>query len=496
MTGPGERYHFPWWLIVAIFVAALAPRLALIGLFPQAYGDAGIYLTVARNIFQNLCVSMSDPATAGCAPHWGGNQLPGYPAFISLVWFVQGESLTAVRITQALAATAAICWMAFALGRLTNSRPVVLLAALILALSPVAIGWPRHLFTETLALATTTWVFAELVLSLADRRLRIIPLALALAAAVFVRYDGIWLCLPTALCAFLLHPPAIALGRGMILALLMMLPLAAWSVRSISAGLPAIPSLATANQEVQLPLGYLEWGGTWSVSEYQLASWAFPVYNRRYSAIYVDASAFDGPEERARVESLLARMVVWEGKPLPQDIDAAFAALADERKARNPARRWFWLPLKRAAVMWTNPYSSSGWPAAAELDADVPASELKLLVEEGMAGAFRLVFKYPVLAAYKALTAGYRWLICTLIAILLVLSWTSPALREARFLLWLAVAYAMARTGFFSFFFANSTRYIIECVPGLEVAAVVCLAALWRRHGTSAADTTASAIGR
>ena len=487
MVGLRTEYRPSWRLYSAVAVAALAPRLILIFLVPQAYGDASAYLHVAENIFRNFCVSLSDPATGECVPHWGGNQLPGYPAFIALVWAVAGESLTAVRIAQAFAVSIAIVWMSHAVGRLSGSPRAALLAGLVLALSPLAVAWPRHLFTETLALATTIWVFAELVLSISQGRLRLLPLALALAGAIFIRHDAVWLCLPVALCGFLIHPPLTAVRRGAILILIMAVPLGGWWVRSISAGLAPFPFSVLASGE-RYPAGYLAWANTWSTNEYQLAGWAFPMNLYAYSNIQIDGpKAYGDSAEEARVTALLDRLAAFDGQPFPSDVDEAFAALARERQSQDPLRYWLWLPVKRAAMMWGNPFTSVGWPTASEPNSGVPPEVLQDLVDRGIIGALPLIAKYPSLAAYKALTTGYRLALLAVAAFLLALSW-GPALREVRVIIWLAAAYAVGRTAFFSFFFLNSTRFIIEAAPALEIAAVLGLMVLWQswRRGSAA----------
>jgi hypothetical protein len=469
-----------WRVYAAVALAALAPRLIVLFWAPQAYGDAAAYLRVADNIFHNFCVSLSDPSTGQCVPSWGGNQLPGYPAFIALVWSLVGESLAAVRVAQAIVVSLAIVWMARAVGQLTGSPGAALAAGLVLALSPLALAWPRHLFTETLALATTIWLFAELVQSLSQGRLRYVPLGLALAAAIFIRFDSVWLCLPVALCGFIIHPPQTAIRRGAILILVMAIPLGGWWARSVAVGLTPFPFSVLANGE-RYPAGYLAWANTWSTNEYQLAGWAFPMNVYAYSNITIDApKAYRDSQEAARVTVLLDQLAAFDGQSFPSHIDEAFAALASERRSQDPLRQWLWLPLTRAVTMWGNPFTSVGWPTASEPNSGVPPDAVQQLVEKGISGAFPLIFKYPGLALYKAMTTGYRLLLIAAAAALLALSF--GPLRQFRHVIWLAVAYAVGRTAFFSFFFLNSTRFMIEAAPAIEVAAVLGLLVLWRRR--------------
>jgi|GEM_PF-5200747 len=69
-----------WALAAVVSVAGIAYGLA----DPGYGGDSTRYVTVARNILFNGCVSTAAPETALCTPHWGGNQFPGYPLLIAL----------------------------------------------------------------------------------------------------------------------------------------------------------------------------------------------------------------------------------------------------------------------------------------------------------------------------------------------------------------------------------------------------------------------------
>src|SRR5688572_23607119 len=84
------------------FGVALLPRLLLILFTPATEGDGDVYGLVAENILRNGCVSMSDPTTAACIPHWGGNQPPGYPLMIALAWGLSGHAPIAPLVLQSL----------------------------------------------------------------------------------------------------------------------------------------------------------------------------------------------------------------------------------------------------------------------------------------------------------------------------------------------------------------------------------------------------------
>jgi len=477
------------WL--AVLGVALAVRLAFVLFAPATGGDWDIYERVAANILRGCGVSLSDPAGAACVPHFGGNQLPGYPGFVALIFALTGHSEVALRIAQALLATAAIAYVMHAVRRYADDGRAALAAGLFLGLSPLAVAWPRFLVTEALAVATTTWVLAELILSLAEQRLRLLPLALALVAALFVRLDAALLAVPVALAGFLVHRPAAAVRRGAILALLVAVPLAAWTVRNIAVGLPSLwPTSMTMPDNSRPPVGYIEWGRSWMSDEYQKPGWGYTVNRLAYDRIAIDGRAYDSPEERARVEALLAELRRHTGQAFPKEIDDAFAAIAAERNARHPLRAWLGLPLRRAWSMWANPFSSYGWPT--ELSSATSDEARLALARGGLGGALAVALDNPWTALGKAVTASCKFALLLLFLVAVALAVTRR-LGLARRIVWIAGSYVLARTAVYAWSAGLESRYMIEAVPFIEVAVAVAAAALWRARLARRAAVSGSA---
>lgn len=486
---PDQRTGLPAWL--AVLGVALAVRLAFVLAAPATGGDWDIYERVALNILRGCGVSLSDPAGTACVPHFGGNQLPGYPAFVALGFALTGHSEVALRVLQALLGTAAIGYLMHAVRRWTASDAMALASGLVLSLSPLAIAWPRFLVTEALALATTTWVLAELIRSLAERHLRVVPLALALAVAIFLRADSVLLAAPVALTGFLVHRPVAAMQRGAILVLLVALPLAAWTARNFAVGIERLwPAPMTLEDGSRPPTGYLAWGRTWLADEYQRAGWGWPVNRLAYNRITIDAAAYDSAEERARVDALVAELRRHNGGPFPVAIDDAFAALAAERAARAPLRTWLGLPLRRAWWMWTNPFSSAGWPT--ELPAATSDDARLGLARGGLGGMMAVAVAHPWIALGKALTAAYKYALVVAFLVALALAF-GRRLGPARPAVWIAAAYILARTAFFAWTANIETRYLVEAIPAIEVAVALAAVTLWQRRRARRAALSRSA---
>lgn len=443
-----------------VFAAALLPRLLLALFAPSAGGDTTTYATVAENILQHGCVSLSDPATAACAPHWGGNQLPGFPAFVALIWAFGSESWIAVNVAQSLLFAIATAHLHRGLEGCLPAT-TALCAALLVALSPLTVPWARFALGDTLALAMGVWVLAEVAHSLCAGRLLVVRVAVPFALGLFVRYDGIFYAIPVAVAGFYLHSPVEALRRGTLIVLLTALPLGAWWARSVAAGLPSIPPMTFLAEGRPAPLGYLTWGQTWATTQYQAPLWWYPVRAAKYDEIRIEDTAYASDKERQAVEILLSRLAAYSGQAFPRDIDQAFMELARERQAANPVRFWLSLPLRRIWHIWFNPFDSAGWPVSVGWQGGVA----------GLQDAFSFVLANPVAAATKAGTALYR-VAMPLLVLVLCLHMLRRRIDAATVLVWSAGLAMLLRTAFLGWFFFIESRYLLPLFPGLEVAAV------------------------
>jgi hypothetical protein len=133
------------------------------------------------------------------------------------------------------------------------------------------------------------------------------------------------------------------------------LPLVPWTIRN-AITLHEFQPLAPKNSNLPgelIPYGFMSWEKTWlyRFRDVYLVPWKLNDEPIRISDI--PSRAFDTPEERARVASILEPYN--SDLTLTADEDAAFARLAKERTARNPLRTYVWLPLARAMTMWFTP---------------------------------------------------------------------------------------------------------------------------------------------
>ena len=178
---------------ILFFFIIIFPRLLFILFYSDLGGDSEIYTTVAENILNGCGVSLSNPLTKECIAHFGGNHGPGYPLFISLVWATFNHSDLAIRIIQSIIYSISCLWLIRSIYILTNNKKPMIIIGLILAFSPLLIAWPRYVQTETLSLAATIYLIAEIVISLSLKKIRIISISVALIFATWIRLDNIFL---------------------------------------------------------------------------------------------------------------------------------------------------------------------------------------------------------------------------------------------------------------------------------------------------------------
>lgn len=450
--------------LLLLFLAAWIPRAIVAAIRPEGGGDWGFsYLPVALNILHNGCISLSDPATALCEPSWGGNQAPGFAAFVAFVWWLLPESQLVLVQVQAIILGAAIATVAVMAAQLGRSRMLGLVIGLILAFSPQHFAWTRFSSTDPLTITFSLLLIAALLRGVGKHRLPIWSVALALVGALAVRFDSVLLTIPVAVAGFLLHAPLTAIRRGVAIVLILLVPAALWSVRNAAVDLTLLPP-QFFSPKFERPPGFNHWGYTWTLIEYQYPSWYYDAVQGRYDQIAVDPGNYRSEEEREDSEAAITRLQAYVGQDIPDDIDAEFARIADKRRAIDPLRQWVTSPLTRMRNLWFNPFNPTAWPY--EMSAEV-----LFKVREGALWELREGFEKEPGPATLALVLGVaRLVLLGLFAWVLALTFGRRYRGPWRPFVWLAASYLVGRTLFFAYFPLVETRYIMPVTPWLEVA--------------------------
>jgi hypothetical protein len=393
-------------LALSLIGFALAFRLTLALGFPNDEpDDARVYALLAHNLVSAGVYSAE--ATAPLTPTYV--RVPGYPAFIAVVYRAFGDNNnTAVRVVQAcvdtltcgLVAGLVIVWSPLAWSR-DRRRRAALTALALAAVSPFVAIYVTTILTETLA--TALGVLVLLLGSLAVRRSggpeqfdgalpSWLPSSRALWAAAGVTGGVMTLVRPesglyvAAVGVLLVITSWRAAGRigldiriwsrgvlahGLALSLGFAAALAPWTIRNaivFHTFQPLNPrSLSMPGEFVAW--GYADWVRSWIDHPRYVGPVLFALDRDPISIDQIPARAFDSVEERDEV----ARLLQQYSTPGPAEdadetghipptgmtpeLDAAFGAIARARAARNPVRQYVILPAKRAVMLWFDPHA-------------------------------------------------------------------------------------------------------------------------------------------
>jgi hypothetical protein len=393
-------------------------------------------------------------------------RVPGYPAFLAGVFAVAGRSQRAVMFAQVALDMLTCVVIALIAARLAPApaRKRVGIAALWLAaLCPFTANYTAAVLAETLATFLTAvgiLVLLETKLtspapqSAARRSLAISPWFLAGIIAGF----GALVRPETPLLLFAAGLVLVArwwrpanwtrlLRAATLMALGLLLPLAPWAARNwrtLHEAQFLAPRYGQLPGELA-PRGFDAWEHTWlwRFRDVFLVDWN--LNSERIEMADIPPSAFDSPQERARVAGLLA--AYNKRLTLSRDEDRAFGEIASERTARHPLRTWVKIPLLRSLALWFAPrvallpYTGQLFPVASEWEND----------REDFSVTLALV---AINAAYLALAAFGAWV-----------AWRIASLRPALAFL---LAFIAVRTAFVARFVETpEPRYMIECFPAL-----------------------------
>jgi len=345
--------------------------------------------------------------------------------------------------------------------------------AILLASSPLMIAWPRYIQTETLSLAATIYLLAEIILSLSIKKIRIISISLALIFATWIRLDNIFLTIPVAVSVLYIHGFRSGIIKGILIATILSSTWGLWTVRNIIVKLPnLVPTDMVMQDGSRSPSGYLKWTKTWITHEYERPGALWGINRKNYLPIDIPDRAYESNEEKKQIELLINKLVLLNGQEFPIEIDNEFERIAQLKKTDSPLQYWIIYPSIRAIRMWTNPFSSFGWPNEMP-DSGLSKNE-RLAAAKGSINILKKkAIEYPVHAISKAFNASYK----LVLMILLIFSvFNLYKLKKGNPLFALnivTISYMASRTLFFSLSSNFETRYMLTTIPFIEI--LVCL---------------------
>jgi hypothetical protein len=451
--------------------------------YPAGSGDTALYEQIATNWLKHYVYAMN----VGGALTPVDIRMPGYPAFLAVIYWLCGKTGAAARfwvmtaqvlvdlLTCVVAGCLAATLLSLATGRAHQWR-VFLVALWLTALCPFTANYVAVALTETVATFFTTITILFLCLLWLRSRGSIFW---AEDSSVNSRCQTEWfavfagvsaglgaLCRPET--PLLLITACVVLAwhflragqwsrqgpkqwREMIRILAFMaagclLPLTPWAIRN-AITLHEVQLLAPKNATLPgelVPFGFMAWEKTWlfRLRDCYLVAWK--LNDEPINLDDIPARAFDTPEEKQRVTALLEQYN--DEVTLTPEEDAGFAQLAKDRTARHPLRTYLWLPAARAFMLWFSPRIEL-LPLSGDVFPLAEAWENDPVDQSVTAGVVILNGLYVLFGAWGALRL-----------------WRHPRARGPVLLI---VGYIVVRTAFLATLETPEPRYMLVCFPAL-----------------------------
>jgi hypothetical protein len=473
-------------------LAGLVLRLFLVLRFPADSGDSAIYEELADNWLHEHVYGIF--YAHGLTP--SDMRVPGYPAFLALIDFVFRRGQVAIPLAQAfldLGTCFLVAWLAWRLAPESCRSRLALAALWLAATCPLVANYAAVPLPEVLASFLTAAALIPLAgacIALegsdgggAERSSWNIPwgtpskrwfaAGFLVGLATLVRPESPLLLAALALVLAVRWRRPAAWGKlarvGALTAAGLLLPLAPWAARNWVQfhQVQFLSPRYAASPDEYTPRGLYAWTATWLVRfrDVYLVSWN--IGGERVEIGDVSPAAFDSPAERDRVAALLDQYNVTQR--MTPEVDQGFAALAQERTARNPLRTYLFVPLGRVATLWFTPRTEllpvSGhlWPIRQEWRDDPTGFSVTLFL-----GALNVFY----------------------VALAIAGLWRAHLQRDSlgagvRTAVMLFVVFMVVRTAFLTQVETPEPRYVLECFPALlALGALVWLpCATPRRHG-------------
>jgi 4-amino-4-deoxy-L-arabinose transferase-like glycosyltransferase len=349
-------------------LAALAFRLIFFWRFPAVVDDSRLYADIAKNWLHHGVYAITN--SSAIMPTL--SRLPGYPAFLAAIFAIFGvDNFHAVLIIQILF-DVATCFLIACMARRLFSERAGKAAFLLAALCPFLANYAATALTETLEIFFTALALDFALRGVGLRRSSKLPVTswigcgLAIGGAILLRPDGgillaaiglylLWLLLrATRRSASQLKPQQIVVA-GVLTATFALLPLIPWTLRNLHTFhrfQPLAPRYANDSDEAPMP-GFNRWVKTWMAEYVSVEEIYWNVPGQDIDVTRLPSRAFDSPRQREITTQLFADYN--RDHELTPELDAQFAALADQRIDDKPVRYYLWLPALRITDMWLRP---------------------------------------------------------------------------------------------------------------------------------------------
>ncbi len=353
------RNHKRWFSCFLLLGIAL--RLFFVFLYPEVNGDTFVYGEMAKNLLHAHVMGVHIDGQ----PVPSYVRLPGYPAFLALIFAIAGDDhYNAVLFTQ-VAIDLLTCFLVAAAALEIGGERAAKIAFLLATLCPFTASYCAAPLTEVPAIffcAVALWSAIKMLKAGNAAWLRWgILCGAANAAGILLRPDAPVLLVGISLYAFVYlwskQNPRTALQRTILVGLIAIAPLAPWTLRNwrqFHRFQPLAPRYANMPGEF-VPMGFNRWTKTWCAELTSVFDIYWKIEDEEIHVEDLPNRAFDDPAQRQLTAELFAEYNATEDHEISPALDARFASLAQTRIDRAPLRYYVWLPALRVADMWFRP---------------------------------------------------------------------------------------------------------------------------------------------
>ncbi len=464
---------------------SLVLKIFLINGYPGFGGDSDTYKNVALNIFQNACISISPAASKECIPHWGGNQLPGYPLYLAINYYFFGVNDTMPLISSSIFFSIALIFFTTTLRNIGHSLRSTSIILLCLAFSPVYFASARFLLTEHIIIAFTLLLINEILNSL-NKKTNVIMLATIFSILFFIRYDSIALIPAIAyllFCSEKLKQKAFKELTKFFL--LLSLPITVISINHNINGLSIIPKELLVSDGSPSPKGYIKWAETFIFNSYHQETVTFPIAKKKYSSIKIPYNVGLSAACRSRSQKLIDQLANYENQVFPQHLDLSFEKLSRDPDCFNKMKHFFILPLKRSVSIWFTLPNSFWWPTTESgLRIKIFNALEDTILKKDINSIVNLadVFRGNILAIFVRVVANVYWVIL----ILGFFGLTIVSLRNnnsnSLFLKFTLIYIASKLIFVFLFATTYETRILTGAIPFMELSILLFLFGIKKKY--------------
>ena len=177
-------------------------------------------------------------------------------------------------------------------------------------------------------------------------------------------------------------------------------------------------------------------------------------------------------EEKLSIELLIKQLQEHNQKDFPQFIDKEFENIANNKIKNYPIKHWLVYPLTRSIRMWSNPFSSFGWPN--EMPDIGLSKEDRLSAAKGDSSILiSKAIEFPMHASSKALNAFYRLILMMLFILSIIIIYYNRKNTYLFPISLITISYILSRTIFFSFNSNFETRYMVTTIPFIELLVIL-----------------------